>query len=112
MANNKRTRADEASVQDGVQNVVVPSMPPEATVRVPRAPGLRFVNLKAWLAHNAHLKKYGNRKAKGCRFCRQGVAGIMATAKQVADVEPGSVAKSSGADEAGAATLARGGGER
>ncbi len=110
MVDNRRTGQTEKSVQDGVQNVVVPSVSAQAFSRVPRAPGLRAVNLRVWLAHYAHVKKYGNIRKKGCRFCWKGVEGIMASPKEVADLDEGRVAKGGGVDQEGPTSPTRGDG--
>jgi len=94
MANNKRTRQSEAAVSNEVQNVEVPVVPENASAPVQRAPGLRAVNLRAWLSHNAHIKKFGNRRSKGCRFCRKGVAGIMAPSAKETPVDTYELAES------------------
>lgn len=109
LANNRRTRAAEAVAADPVQDVVVPPVSKKTAVRVPRPAGLRAVNLARWLSHYAHIKKFGNVKAKRCFFCAGGVNAILARPEKAEQLDDGPVVKSGGADQEGAASPAHSG---
>ncbi len=72
---------------------------------VPRDSGSRMLDFEAILLHNNHLQG-GFRKARRCRVCRKGLAGVMEATPQIVavDAETG-VAKGDGGDEKADASL-------
>ncbi len=74
-------------------------MPGQKLTTVPRDSGDRMLDFEAMLLHNNHLQG-GFRKARRCRVCRKGLAGIMEAPAQVVtvDAETG-VVKGDGGDE-------------